>query len=177
MQRRSPRRIFDRLTARLRLNWYRAIRGDEGSRYLAGGLALGIFVSVYPLSVLQLPLAWGLAWLFRVSQVSAAAGVMISNPLTIAPIFVFTTSVGLMVTPGAETSAMMQPLALIESPEVRASLGVHDLTIILVGATVVGLISAALTYWLGLRWIAAWRARRLAYRKLSYRDQGDSSLG
>ena len=177
MQRRPPRGMFDRLTARLRLNWYRAIRGDEGSRYLAGGLALGIFVSVYPLSVLQLPLAWGLAWLFRVSQVSAAAGVMISNPLTIAPIFVFTTTVGLMVTPGGENSAMMQPLALIENPEVRASLGAHDITIIVVGATLVGLIAAALTYWLGLRWIAAWRVRRLAYRKISTKGLGESGLG
>ena len=122
-------------------------------------------VAAYPLSVFHFPVTWALAWLFRVSQAASTAGVMMSNPLSIVPIFVFTTSVGLMVTPGGTDSAMMHPVLLAEDPAMWSKLNLHDITIVVVGSSVVGLISGAITYVLGLRWIAAWRRDRVAYRK------------
>jgi len=158
------------MIAPIRLNWYRALRSDEGSRYLAGGLALGVFVAAFPLSVLHFPVTWFLASVLRVSKFASTAGVMISNPLTIVPIFVFTTWVGLGVTPGGEHSAMLHPIVLAERPEVFEHLGWSDLSIILVGATTVGVVAGALTYVMALRWIASWAARRSSYRHSGEQD-------
>ena len=165
MSRRRKRTPWASMVAPIRLNWYRAVRSEEGSRYLAGGLALGVFIAAFPLSVLHFPISWFFASALRVSKSASTAGVMISNPLTIVPIFVFTTWVGLAVTPGGENSAMLHPLALAEDPEVLSHLGWSDLSIILIGATSVGVAAGALTYVLGLRWIAGWADQRASYRK------------
>ena len=164
---RRRRGIRDRLTAGLRLRWHQAVRSDEGSRFLAGGLALGVFIAAFPVSILHFPAAWILATLFRVSKVTTVAVTTLSNPLTIAPIFVFTTSIGLMVTPGGESSAMMHPIQLFEDPAVRASLNAHDITIVVVGSVVSGVAGGLVAYFLGLRWIAAARRQRSSYRKVS----------
>ena len=166
MARRKKRGLRSRLLAPIRLNWYRAVRSAEGSRYLAGGLALGVFVAAFPLSFLHFPITWFLAGLLRVSKSASTAGVMISNPLTIVPIFVFTTWIGLAVTPGGETSVMVHPLAMAEDPQILSKLGWNDLSIILIGATSVGVTAGALTYALALRWIRAWSGRRSSYRSV-----------
>jgi len=153
------------MLAPVRLNWYRAVRSDEGSRYLAGGLALGVFIAAFPLSVLHFPVSWFLASVLRVSKSASTAGVMISNPLTIVPIFVLTTWVGLAVTPGGEQSAMLHPILLAEDPEILGHLGWSDLSIILVGAISVGVVAGAMTYVMALRWIASWAASRASYRR------------
>jgi uncharacterized protein (DUF2062 family) len=153
------------MVAPIRLNWYRAVRSDEGSRYLAGGLALGVFIAAFPLSLLHFPISWFLASVLRVSKSASTAGVMISNPLTMVPIFVFTTWVGLRVTPGGENSAMLHPLALAEHPEIFSHLGWSDLSIILAGAASVGVAAGGITYVLALRWIAGWATQRASYRK------------
>ncbi len=162
---RRKRKLWARMLAPIRLNWYRAVRSDEGSRYLAGGLALGVFIAAFPISFLHFPVSWFLASLLRVSKSASTAGVMISNPFTIVPIFVFTTWIGLAVTPGAETSAMSHPLALAEGEEIFRHIGWNDLFIILIGASTVGVVAGAATYVLALRWIASWAARRSSYRR------------
>lgn len=153
------------MVAPIRLNWYRAVRSEEGSRYLAGGLALGVFIAAFPISVFHFPVTWFLASLLRVSKSASTAGVMISNPLTIVPIFVFTTWVGLLVTPGAESSVMIHPLGLAEGTAIFGQLGWSDLSIVLVGAGTVGVAAGGATYVLALRWISGWASRRSSYRR------------
>jgi uncharacterized protein (DUF2062 family) len=163
--RRRKRKLLARMLAPVRLNWYRAVRSDEGSRYLAGGLALGVFIAAFPLSFFHFPISWFLAGLVRVSKSASTAGVMLSNPLTIVPIFVFTTWIGLAVTPGGEQSAMLHPLALAEDPDLWSKLAWSDVSIIVIGAVTVGVVAGTITYVLALRWIASWGARRASYRR------------
>jgi uncharacterized protein (DUF2062 family) len=127
-------------------------------------------IAAFPLSFLHFPISWFCASVLRVSKFASTAGVMISNPLTIVPIFVFTTWVGLAVTPGGENSAMLHPLALAESPAILSQLGWSDLSIILIGATSVGVAAGGLTYVLALRWIAGWAAQRASYRRTGDQD-------
>ena len=177
MARASKRSIWGRLLAPIRLNWYRAVRSAEGSRYLAGGLALGVFIAAFPLSVLHFPLTWIAAEVCRVSKSAATAGVMLSNPLTIVPIFVFTTWVGLMVTPGSDQSVMIQPFMVAEDPDLLSKLGWSDLSIVLVGAIVVGVFFSGLTYAFTVRWIAGRAARRASYRKVAASTKAGSGHG
>jgi uncharacterized protein (DUF2062 family) len=177
MARGSKRSLLGRLLAPMRLNWYRAVRSAEGSRYLAGGLGLGVFIAAFPLSFLHFPITWVLAELCRVSKSAATAGVMISNPLTIVPIFVFTTWVGLMVTPGSEQSVMLDPFMAAEDPDLMSKLGWSDLSIVLIGATTVGVVFGALTYAFAVRWIAGRAARRASYRRVSPVGGSESGHG
>ena len=177
MARASKRSIRDRLLAPIRLNWYRAVRSTEGSRYLAGGLALGVFIAAFPLSFLHFPITWLMAEVCRVSKSAATAGVMLSNPLTIVPIFVFTTWVGLLVTPGSEQSVMIHPLMAAEDPDLLSKLGWSDLSIVLIGATTVGVVFGALTYAFAVRWIATRAARRSSYRRAGTAEGSGSGHG
>jgi len=177
MARASKRSALGRLLAPIRLNWYRAVRSAEGSRYLAGGLGLGVFIAAFPLSFLHFPITWFLAEVCRVSKSAATAGVMISNPLTIVPIFVFTTWVGLLVTPGSHHSVMIHPLMAAEDPDLLSKLGWSDLSIVLIGATTVGAVFGALTYAFTVRWIATRASRRSSYRRPVTEEDSGSGHG
>jgi uncharacterized protein (DUF2062 family) len=56
-------------------------------------------------------------------------------------------------------------LALAEGTEIFRHLGWNDLSIILIGASTVGVVAGTATYVLALRWIAGWSARRSSYRR------------
>ena len=61
--------------------WMRELEGDP--RYLARGMAVGIFISILPIIPLQTVAAVTLAFLVRGSKSAAALGTWLSNPLTI----------------------------------------------------------------------------------------------
>lgn len=166
MARRRRRGPIAWLLAPVRLNWYRALRSSEGSRYLAGGLGLGVFVAVYPIFLLHFPVAWGLAQLFRLSKSAATAGALVSNALTVLPIFSVVTAVGVAVTPNAPPSPLRDPRVLLRDPGAIAELSWVDVSTLFNGATVVGVISGALTYTIALRWVEGRSRRRSSWRRV-----------
>ncbi len=95
------RRGFDWLTAGLRLAFWKAVRRTDDPEYFARGFSVGIFVSAYPLSVLHFPLAVAVAFLIRGSKLASMAGAMISNPVTMGPIFAAGYGLGRVVLPHA----------------------------------------------------------------------------
>lgn len=73
----------------------RFIKGFRGSPHaIAGGFSLGIFIALTPTIGLQLVIAVFLATLLKVSRPAALLSVMVTNPLTIPPIFTFNYWVG-----------------------------------------------------------------------------------
>ena len=166
MPRRPRRGVIDRATAPIRLNWYRAVRSAEGSRHLAGGLGLGVFLACFPIFVLHFPVAWLMARMFRLSRMAAVAGVLVANPFTVVPLYTGITFVGVFVTPDAPSSPIREPQGLLRALHEAAlrfdftslkgelsRLTMNDLSTVLMGATVVGVLAGAVTYVLSLRWI------------------------
>ncbi|MEE2830411.1 MAG: DUF2062 domain-containing protein [Myxococcota bacterium] len=148
------------MTAPIRLNWYRAVRSSEGSRFLAGGLGLGVFIAFYPILILHFPVVWGLAALFRLSRSAATAGVLLSNPLTIVMIWSVDAAVGVWITPGAPTtSPLRNPELLLGDLSQLRTLSWDDVSTMFLGATVVGLPAGGLSYLLAFEWLER-RARR-----------------
>ncbi|MGB1884808.1 MAG: DUF2062 domain-containing protein [Gammaproteobacteria bacterium] len=64
-----------------------------GRRSVAGGVSLGFFLAFIPLPI-QMLIAAPLAFLFRVNLAVTMASVWITNPVTIAPMFLFAYKVG-----------------------------------------------------------------------------------
>ncbi len=87
---RSLKWILLRLRPILRL-----IKGFRGSpQAIAGGFSLGIFLALTPTIGVQIILAVFLATFFKVSRPAALISVMITNPVTVPPIFTFNYWVG-----------------------------------------------------------------------------------
>ena len=72
--------------------WVWKQEGTPGQR--ARGLAAGVFCGCYPFFGLQMVLSVGLAKLMRGNQLLAAAGTLVSNPLTYVPLYWFNYLVG-----------------------------------------------------------------------------------
>lgn len=150
---RQRRRWQRRLRAYLRWLWRQ--EGSHGQQ--ARGLAAGIFTGCYPFFGLQILLGVGLATLVRGSHILAAAGTWISNPLTSLPLYWFNYQVGSwLLGPGPGFPSLQQ---------VQES-GLWDLGLafsgrLMLGSTVVGLLSSMAVgamYW---RWMRRRQRNRL----------------
>ena len=87
-------RLLQNNRERLRrgLNWLWEQEGTAGQR--ARGLAAGVFCGCYPFFGLQIVFSVGLASVVRGNHLLAAAGTLVSNPLTYVPLYWFNYIVG-----------------------------------------------------------------------------------
>ena len=74
------------------LRWLWSQEGTPGQR--ARGVAAGVFCGCYPFFGLQTILSIGIASLVRGNHLLAAAGTLISNPLTYVPLYWFNYQLG-----------------------------------------------------------------------------------
>ena len=74
------------------LNWLWEQEGSAGQR--ARGLAAGVFCGCFPFFGLQIVLSVGVATAVRGNHLLAAAGTLVSNPLTYVPLYWFNFLVG-----------------------------------------------------------------------------------
>jgi len=154
------------MAAPARLNWYRALRSRRGARYVAGGLAVGVFLAFIPLFVLHFPIAVIAAYLLRVSRLAAVAGVCLSNPLTLVPFFIVARLTGLAVLPSPGTAPQPLPDGLGGGQlwAYLSSLGWYDVWTILIGGSLLGLLGGGLTYRVGMRWALDYSEKRREWR-------------
>jgi len=74
------------------LQWLWAQEGSAGQR--ARGLAVGVLLGCYPFFGLQIVISVAIAGLVRGNHLLAAAGTLVSNPLTYVPLYWFNYIVG-----------------------------------------------------------------------------------
>ena len=87
------------------IQWMWAQEGSPGQR--ARGLAAGVFCGSFPFFGLQIVLSVGLATLVRGNHLLAAAGTLVSNPITYVPLYWFNYQVGCrLLGPGEGSSAL-----------------------------------------------------------------------
>lgn len=134
--------------------------------HLARGLAAGVFAGCFPLFGLQILLGVSIAVLLRGHKLLAAAGTWVSNPLTYIPIFLFNYHVGHWLL-GTEELSISQDSLLAWDTIVE--LGAEFALTLLLGCFVVGIITAILTYFVGIQLIRRWR-KRLAKRSLKVNE-------
>lgn len=174
----SPRRsLWSRPLAPVRLNWLRAVRSAHGARYLAGGLALGVFLGCIPTFFIHVPIAWVIAALLRVSRLGAVVGVFISNPITAVPLYTFTFVVGQWMWPPAAGHVLADLGAILKDPVLLGTLGAPDLMRWMLGSSAVGILLGGLTFEGTRRWAKGYMARRDARRHRQHEGQAPSDVG
>ncbi|MHB8080238.1 MAG: DUF2062 domain-containing protein [Candidatus Krumholzibacteriia bacterium] len=147
---------------------WRALAGsDQTDRNLAAALALGVLVAPTPVLGLHTWMAIGLAFLLRVNRLAAFIGSNLANPLTMAPL------VWLDIELGARLLGRPAPVWPGRSA-VWARLGQLYLEA-WVGALVLGVAGAAVTYVLARLLLPGWRRRAQSATDASSPASGDAS--
>ena len=133
---------LSRIRMRRGVFWLWKQDGTPGQR--ARGLAAGVFCGCYPFFGLQIFLSVGLAAVVRGSHLLAAAGTLVSNPLTYLPLYWFNYLVGCRLLGPGRGGINLEELN-------RSSLWAQgwDFTQrILLGSTVVGMVLAIASGWM-----------------------------
>lgn len=149
------------------------LKGDPG--FLAGGVALGVFIGITP----TIPLHTGLIILLALlTRTSAIAGILASwiicNPLTTVPIYYGALVVGNAITPYHISWAKIKStIALLQggesfqqSIELLWGLGYQTVVVMLVGGCILAIPFAIASYFLSLRFFIAIRRKRQEKRIL-----------
>lgn len=71
------------------------IKLRESPHKVALAFAAGVFIGMSPLLGLHTLIGFAVVWIFRLNPFATLAGVYITNPLTIVPIYAFSTWVGI----------------------------------------------------------------------------------
>ncbi len=138
---------------------------------IALGAALGIFIGLMPIMGIQMAVVAVVALPFRANLKAALAGVWITNPVTVLPIYYMDYRFGLLFTSSEpvgwerfraiiDEAANWQWSEMLESIQRILHLGADMLIPLFVGGTMLGVIFAVPTYVITLRFVWRHRAKR-----------------
>ena len=160
-----PRPQREGIQRRLRYVYLRFIRLRGTPEEIARGAAVGVFAGMYPFFGFQTILSVGIAVVVRGNKLAAAAATWISNPFTYVPFYAFNFQVGRWLLQ-ADDSFVFTRQSL---PEILHA-GSHLAMVMVVGCTVVGAITAAISYPATL-WLVRNVRHRLRLSRKQARDR------
>jgi uncharacterized protein (DUF2062 family) len=141
---------------RLRYYYWRFLRLQGSPEQLARGLASGVFSGCYPLFGFQIIIGVTVATFIRGNRIMAAAATWISNPLTYVPIFAFNFQVGHWLLGGGPINVFDDLDTLKGWREMGTDVSLR----LMLGSTVVGVVAAVASYYIGLPIIRRMRQKR-----------------
>lgn len=151
------------LVRMLKRIYYRFLRIRGTPRQISLGLALGIFVGMTPFLGFHTIMSVMLASVFKWSKITAAIGVLITNPFTAPLIYPLTYKIGAMITGFSDPSSWLKlfepggAMGLMkDSPMILVDL--------LVGGVILGLPMALVSYCIAMSIVLRAR-KRLELRK------------
>ncbi|MHB8810633.1 MAG: DUF2062 domain-containing protein [Desulfobulbaceae bacterium] len=145
---------------------FKRLRGDPPS--LALGTAIGVFIGISPTIPLHTVAIIGVTLLLRASTIAALISAsVISNPLTMGPLYYLCWLAGDLILPGRLTwdriQAALETLkhsGFMDSLRSMSQLGWDAILVLLTGGLVLGLPLAIASYFLSLRFFIAIREKR-----------------
>ncbi len=142
--------MFERLRT-----WARDLAGiDDPPHKIALGMALGIFVGFLPIMGIQMAVVLPFALLFRGNKFAAMAGVWVSNPITVLPIYYMIYVVGVAFTPYAHlTWANFTGVFAGITATKFLDLGGQVVVPLFVGGAITGIIAGIPTYFVTRRMV------------------------
>ncbi len=137
--------------------WNRLLKLNDTPHDIALGLALGIFIGFLPIMGIQMAVVLVFALPFRkANKIAAVAGVWISNPLTVIPLYAFIYWIGtffypaeMVLTADAVKERMMEVVNLdgfVDQTAAFLGLGADIFLPMCIGGAIVGLIAMIPTY-------------------------------
>lgn len=161
----------------------RIIRGFRGSpEAIAGGFSLGLFLALTPTVGIQIVIAIFLATLFKLSRPATLASVMLTNPVTVPPIFTFNYWVGSLFFHGPSVKEVYQHFIKIAAEMAKlnvwevgaqikafAAMGQDMLLPLIAGSLFVAILSGGISYIFLVRFLWFFKLHR--ERKRLVREQ------
>jgi len=137
--------------------WNKLLHLNDSPHDIALGLALGIFIGFLPIMGIQMAVVLVFSIPFRkANKIAAVAGVWISNPLTVIPLYAFIYWIGtffypaqMVLTATAVKERMMEVVNLdgfVDQTAAFLGLGADIFLPMCIGGAVVGLIAMVPTY-------------------------------
>jgi len=136
------------------------LQGDP--RYIAMGMAIGVFVSLTPTIPFHTIIAIALAFVLKGSKPAAAIGVWFANPLTIPIFYIGSFKLGTLI--------LNKPIPFdvkFESIQELMTLGLDVTIAMIVGGIILGVFPALLAYFVTYRFMLVVRERARKKRKAS----------
>ena len=120
------------------------LRIKETPHRIAMSFSTGVFIGMSPFLGIHTILGVIVAWIFRLNTFAIIAGVYVTNPWTIVPIYTFSTFVGI------QCLGLQQIIPKIDWSTITFSKFLNELTPFLmpfiVGTLLVGFLSSIITY-------------------------------
>ena len=152
-------------------NWLKRTKALHGEpRYVAMGMAVGIFVSATPTIPFQTLIAVAICLVVRGSKTAAAVGVWLSNPLTIPLFYLGSYKTGAMLLGISNDHAITSYNAAD-----MLELGVDITVAAVAGGIMIGIILGVVAYFLTFRAVTKIRSREKKHRRLHGRRQSATS--
>ena len=159
---------------------FRLLKGLRGTpEAIAGGFSLGLFLAFTPTIGIQIIVAVFLATFFKLSRPAAILSVMVTNPLTIPPIFTFNYWVGRVFFDGPQVREVYghllnitKELAMANFWEVGtqvrafAEIGRDMIIPLVVGSLIVASVAGVISYVLLVRFFWFLKVHRERERRL-----------
>jgi hypothetical protein len=141
----------------VRYFYWRFLRLQGTPEQLSRGIASGVFSGCYPLFGFQTIIGIGVATVLRGNRIMAAAATWISNPFTYLPIFAFNFQVGHWMLGGGPVNVFDD----LDTLRGWRDMGTDVTVRLMLGSTVVGIITGIISYFVGV-----WLIRRIRQRKV-----------
>jgi len=147
--------LWQRVRRWVRLQYLRFLRSERSPHKAAIGLAVGVFIGIFPTFGLGALMALGLAWLFKFSKVASVVGSAIMNPITTPFFWGLSFTLGSWLT-GADVSGVA---TMIDEGQVWDAAN-EIIWAYLAGNTLLSLVFAILFYLLGYKAVQAYLNRK-----------------
>ncbi|WP_456387389.1 DUF2062 domain-containing protein [Desulfolithobacter sp.] len=142
------------------------LQGDPES--LALGMALGVFIGITPTIPLHTVLTIGLTLAFRASTLSGLIGtVLVSNPLTIVPLYYLCWKIGNWFMPDRVTWERLKTLldhlmsqGLVEGVRTLSHLSLDVVLVLMSGGLVLAIPPSVISYFLARHLFLKWQLKR-----------------
>ena len=140
---------------------------DNSAHSIAMGLSVGVFIGLMPIFGFQMIPAIAISIRFKINKLAAAAGVWITNPLTLIPIYSFNYWVGGKVIAGQAANLDTFKQFLTPSDftwETFWNMGYATLLPLCVGSLINGIVLALIVYLLSKWFVIKWHRRQMKKR-------------
>ena len=144
--------------------WYKLVTLKSSPRKIALGFAVGVFISYTPTFGVQTVMALGVAALLRLNPIATAAGTYVTNIVTAPPLYMLCHEVGRVLLGMQAASVDLTETKIGWNILRLGKVGLQWMGVELLGAVVVGAITAVPAYFLALFGVIGYRRARLNRR-------------
>lgn len=148
----------------INLHYYKIIRIDDPPYKIARGVAIGVFMGIFPTFGLGIVFAIITAYILKANRAAAVLGSLIMNPLTTPFFWALSSAIGAVILWEDKEVVM----ASIKNHHLLNGMGWAFL-VYLAGSFVVSTVFAALSYFITKKWVIEHR-KKTTMRMLAKRD-------